>query len=347
MVKLLVVCVISLCPVLASAAGSTAMPFLKIDSGARAAALGGAYSAAGDDAASIFYNPAGAALADTNELEISHTEWLQGLRNENLVYVHPLSRNYTVFGGANVLLSGDMDKNDASGVNIGSFNSQEGAFSFGLSAALGGDWYNAYALKVFYQKADRNRASSLGGDAGLLKIAGDWRFGVSVSNVGAKLKLGSSAFDLPLMIRAGAARRLKDQLLVSLDALKAGENAVALCAGVENGFDIGEEDLFFVRVGYKSGRSQYAGSGFTGGIGIKYNDLGLDYAFSPYGELGDAHRITLSFNFGEPREEFTVKTVSSPEYNKKPRKTPAARKTYPRKKKVKARKTKGFIFPPN
>jgi len=319
------------------------MPFLKIESGARAAALGGAYTAAGDDAASIFYNPAGVSLADRKGLEISHTEWLQGVRNENLVYVHPLGESYTIFGGANVLLSGGMDKYDTSGVKTGSFNFQDGVFSFGLSAALGADWYNAYALKSFYEKTDKNKASAFAGDAGLLKIAGDWRFGVSVANVGAELKLGPSAFDLPLIIRTGAARRLNDQLLVSLDALKAGESPVALCAGIESGFEIEANELFFLRAGYKSGRSQYAGSGFTGGVGIKYPGWRVDYAFSPYGDLGDAHRITLSFNFGVSREELAAKTDDyAPGYNKESRQAPAVRKNPARKKRAKARKTKGF-----
>ncbi|MCX5786246.1 MAG: PorV/PorQ family protein [Elusimicrobia bacterium] len=279
------------------------MPFLKIDSGARAAALGGAYSAAGDDAASVFYNPAGAALADRKELEFSHNEWLQGLRNENLAYVQPFGKNHTVFGGANVLLSGVMDKYDALGVNTGSFNSLEGVVSFGLSTALGGNWYGASALKVFYQKADKDSASAFAVDSGLLKISGNLRFGASVSNLGTKLKLGSTAFGLPLIIRAGAAKRLNEQFLLSADMVKAGESQTAFCAGAEGKFVIKENEALFARAGYKSGRSQSAGAGFTAGIGIKNNDLRLDYAFSPYGDLGDSHRLTLSFRFGVERKD--------------------------------------------
>jgi len=318
------------------------MPFLKIDSGARAAALGGAYSAAGDDAASIFYNPAGVSLSENKELEISHTEWLQGLRNENLAYIQPLGKSYTVFGGANVLLSGGMDKYDTLGVKTGSFNSYEGVFSLGLSAALGWDCYSAYALKAFYQKVDKESASAFAWDAGLLKVAGDWRFGVSVANMGAKLKLGSRAFELPLMIRTGVAWRLNDQLLLSVDAVKAGESAAALSAGVERGFQIGQNESFFVRAGYKSGRSQYAGSGFTGGIGIQNKDLRLDYAFSPYSDLGNAHRVTLSFSFGALRENIIAKTGYPSGYHKRSSQAPAEEKTPAEMKKEKKEKDKGI-----
>ncbi|MCX5786244.1 MAG: PorV/PorQ family protein [Elusimicrobia bacterium] len=329
MVKIISACIIALSPVSARAeTGTTAMPFLKIDSGARAAALGGAYSAAGDDAASVFYNPAGAALADRKELELSHNEWLQGLRNENLAYVQPLGKNFTAFGGANVLLSGAMNKYDASGGNTGSFNSLEGAFSLGLAAGLGGNCYGAAALKTFYQKADKNSAFAFGGDAGLLKIYGDWSFGASVSNLGAKLKLGSTAFSLPLIIRAGAANRLNEQFLLSADAVKAGESQTAFCAGAEGEFMIRENEAFFVRAGYKSGRSQYTGPGFTAGIGIKNNDLRLDYAFSPYGDLGDSHRITLSFRFGVTRED-----IQSTKKYPRPSRKPAGKRNKPAEKK--------------
>ncbi len=346
MVWIILACIISLSPARAWAgAGAIALPFLKIDSGARASALGGAYSAAGEGASSIFYNPAGAALSDRKEFEISHNDWLEGLRNENLAYTQPISKNHTVFGGANLLFSGTMDKYNASGVKTGSFNSQEGAFNFGVSTDLGDQYYCAAALKALYQKADKDSANSWAGDAGLLKISGDLRFGASVSNFGTKMKLGSRAFDLPLILRAGAGKRLNDQFWFLADIVKVRESQAAFCAGVEAGFDIDENEAFFARAGYKSDRSQYTGSGLTAGIGIKSNNLRLDYAFAPYGDLGDSHRITLSFRFGVMRENIPVKNKYPSGQDTSSRQTPAAKdKTPTEKKTANEQEDEGILF---
>ena len=192
-------------PAFAARAGSDAMPFLKLDSGARAAALAGAYCASGDDALSVFYNPAGAAVAARKEFVFSHTEWLQGIRHESLGYVHPLSRNSTVFGSANMLVSGEMVKFNAAGSSVGSFSANDYAFGGGFASALGRRFYGAIGMKLFYQKADGNGATGWGGDAGLLKLYEDFRFGFSASNIGGRLKMGATTLPYPRRRRGASA----------------------------------------------------------------------------------------------------------------------------------------------
>jgi hypothetical protein len=52
-----------------------------------------------------------------------------------------------------------------------------------------------------------------------------------------------------------------------------------------------------LRTGYQFGRNTGAGSGFSVGMGLTFSNLGLDYAFVPYGDLGDTHRISLGYKF--------------------------------------------------
>ena len=286
---------------LRAAAGSTAMPFLKLDQGARAAAMAGAYCAAGDDAWAVFYNPAGTALSARKEIVLGHNEWLEGLRNESAAYIHPLTPTVTLFGGVNALLSGGMDKYDLSGQKTGSFNAQEGALGFGVSGALGGGYYGGAAVKGLYQKAAGDGASAWAGDAGLLKVFGDWRVGLSAANLGGALKLGGTSFSLPLMLRAGASWNFLALYRVSGEVIKAGESAVSAAVGAEAEILSGPAESFFARAGFRTGRSRYAGSGLSAGLGLRNRDLRVDYAFTPYGELGDSHRLTISLRFGEDR----------------------------------------------
>src|SRR5262245_3075460 len=56
--------------------------FLEVPSGARAAALGGAYAALGEGVEAMFWNPAGLAAVEKIEVGGTHTEYLQSLRHE-------------------------------------------------------------------------------------------------------------------------------------------------------------------------------------------------------------------------------------------------------------------------
>jgi hypothetical protein len=317
--------------------GSTALPYLKMDQGARAAALSGACTAAGDDAWAVFYNPAATALPSRQELALGHNEWLEGIRNEAAAYVLPLSGGGALFGGMNLLLSGGMDKYDTSGVNTGSFGSQEGALSLGGSLPFGDGYYGGADLKGLYQKADSASATAWAGDAGLLKIEGDWRAGASVSNLGTAMKLGSTAFQLPVMLRAGLAWSGVPHLRLSADGIKAGESRAAGAFGAEGEIPSGPDSAFYLRAGYRTGRSRFAGPGYSAGLGLRNGDVRLDYAFTPYGELGDSHRLTIAVMFGGERRA-ARKTVSSPKVRPLQKAAPA--KAAPKKKDASGQKEK-------
>ena len=308
--------------------GTTALPFLKLDAGARAAGLAGAYCAAGDDALAVFYNPAGTALAGRKEILLGHNEWLDGLRNETAAYVHPFENGLSVFGGLNALFSGAMEKYGASGAALGSFSSREGALSAGVSGRLGNGYYGGLAAKAFYQSADGESATAWAGDAGLLKVLGDWRFGLSASNFGGSMQLGSRAFGLPLLLRSGVSAAVLPRLRLSADAVKGGETGWQGAFGAEAELPANPREAFFLRAGYRTGRGVNAGPGFSAGLGFRNGDLRLDYAFAPYGDLGDSHRVTVAVGFGGerlPPEERRAYRVVAPQKPGQKKPAPARR----------------------
>jgi len=305
--------------------GIEAAPFLKIDAGARAAALGGAYTALGDDAAAIFYNPAGAGLLARKELLVSHNAWIADLRNEHAAYVQPENSGLAFFLGLDLLLTPDMDKYDLAGGRDGSFSAGEGALSAGAAWALKKDLYGAIAVKDVWQRADNRSASAYALDLGLVRDYGKLRFGASAQNLGTKMKLYKQSSSLPATYRGGAAYKLADKFWVSADVLKAGESAAAVAAGTEIGLAITRGNSIFGRVGYRSGRTGDTGAGISSGLGLSLRggDLRFDYSFSPYGGLGAGQRLTLSFRFGEAikdagdkaaaREQLKEKAAPPPE----------------------------------
>ena len=290
-------------PALYAGAGADAAAFLKIDAGARAAAMGGAFTAVGDDASSVFYNPAGPALARNQELMLSHSEWLEGLRNEHAAYIQPVSPRLTLFTGLTALIIPSLDKLDIYGSQAGSFSAMDGAAGAGLSWAFSRNFFGGLFAKTVYQQADSQKAFAYAGDFGLLKTYGNTvRLGLSAQNLGTRMKLYSESFDLPLTYRGGAAYRVQEMAWLTAEVVKAGQSDTAFAAGAEAEYLFGFKEKVFARLGYKTGRSTNAGSGISAGVGLQSDDLRVDYAFSPFGDLGDTHRISLTLKFGEDRD---------------------------------------------
>ena len=53
-------------------------------------------------------------------------------------------------------------------------------------------------------------------------------------------------------------------------------------------------------------------AGFATGIGISFNTLALDYALTPFGDLGYTHKLTLGFKFGDDRGNAEPRKTTRP-----------------------------------
>ena len=56
-----------------------------------------------------------------------------------------------------------------------------------------------------------------------------------------------------------------------------------------------------MRAGYTSEIDE--GLGITGGLGVGFGNLRLDYVYIPYSDLGDTHRISLAMGFEREKTE--------------------------------------------
>ena len=320
-------------PALYAGAGSDGAAFLKVEAGARAAAMGGAFTAVSDDVSSVFYNPAGPALVQNNEILLSHAEWLEGLRNEHAAYVHVLSARLTLFTGLTALIIPALDEYDAAGVNTGKFSAMDGSAGAGLALALGNDAYFGLFGKTVYQQADTRKAYAYAADLGFIRNYGETvRVGLAIQNFGTPIKLHLENFELPRTYRAGGAYRLMRRAWLTAEIMQVGHSDLAVAAGGEGEYAITRRETVFVRAGYKTGRSKNAGPGVSAGVGIRSGDIGVDYAFSPCGDLGDTHRFTLGFRFGNDRGDILTEQKVKRASRVKP--APAA-KTKPAREKTK------------
>jgi tetratricopeptide (TPR) repeat protein len=155
-------------------------------------------------------------------------------------------------------------------------------------------------VKGIRQNIDTYNGSTAACDLGVL-VRGwmpELNLGATLRNVGAPMKFKEQGYALPLAMDLGGAYRFwKKSFLWTLDLSMPYQSELSVKTGCEYNF----EDMLFLRAGYRysaSLTSLGALAGITAGIGFTISDYTLDYAYTPYGALGDVHRIALTFPFG-------------------------------------------------
>ncbi|MCG2725883.1 MAG: PorV/PorQ family protein [Elusimicrobia bacterium] len=300
---------------LKASVGTEAAAFLKIDAGARAAAMGGAFTAIADDASSIFYNPAGPILMESDELFFSHNQWIEELNTEHISYIHPVSDKLAYFAGFSTLISPMINSYDTGGNTTGSFNVVDRMLGVGISLVEKGV-KAGYFLKVITQEAYNEKGMAYAGDLGIIETYENFRFGLSAQNLGTKMKIYEEEFELPAIYRGGAAYRFIDKYWLAGEVVKMGEADTAFSLGAEGEFDLSQNGKAYLRCGYNSGRSENSGSGVSAGLGFSVSKFILDYAFSPFGDLGSVHRLNLALKFGKGRGSSFRKKYDNAKFDK-------------------------------
>lgn len=272
--------------------GITSANFLKLDVGARPSAMGGAFVGAADDVNTINYNPAGLVQVGTISLTAMHNQWFQSIKYEYIGYAQKVWWG-GVIGGSLVYYHMDDIKGSLVGDRPASnFN----AWSSCLTFSYAHPWSNRFSigtnLKIIYEKIESEDATTIAFDLGTLYKTplDNLSFGLCIQNLGSGLRFMQDEFDLPINLKGGVSIKLLDgQLLFTLDANKPIDNDVNLRCGLEYWLIKG----FALRAGYRTDVD--IGSGFSGGIGLKFRDYQIDCSFGSYGELGNTYRISIGF----------------------------------------------------
>ena len=281
-----------------AAAGETGA-FLKIPAGARAVGLGSAYTAMADDAASVAWNPAGLGHVGRRELTATHAELFAGLRHEFMAAAAPTPLG-TLGLAAELLTQSDLEGRDAQGRQTGSLAASDRAVTVALGRTLGRFQLGGGVRFIESKLADataRTLAVDIGGQAKAGAVFGvPLSLGAAVRNLGPGLSYGGTREPLPTTLSAGAAVRLP-----------AGLTMAAEWRWRPNGdkaeFGLGTEYAVLpsvaLRAGFATTRAVSGGAAIGGlaglgaGLGLRLGRLGLDYAFTPFGELGNVQRLSL------------------------------------------------------
>ncbi len=270
--------------VFASGPGTTGANFLKIGVGAKAAAMGEAFTAFADDPTALYWNPAGLSQLKKMELSASYHSWFADVKQGYLSFVLPALGGILALG-TNYVDMGSIEGRDDKGNLTGSFGAS--AIQIVAGYATGKESFSVgFAGGILQETIKTDKKSTVLGTAGILLKKDPLSLGLCAQNLGGKI-----GEDPPPFIMRGGVGFKRSNFRFGVDVVNPQDNDTYFCAGGE--FLLG--DKFALRAGYRNG--QDVGSGYTVGIGFNMNWLSFDYAYVPYGDLGRTHRISVGLQF--------------------------------------------------
>ncbi len=265
----------------AGGVGTTSANFLKIDVGARAAAMGGAFTALADDGSSLYWNPAGITQIENQQFFATYNLWFQSISQGYLSYIFPFGESIAGFA-LNYVDMGKIQGYDEDGFPTHQFGASNVLFQIAYAKKIAAGFSLGISGGYLTDDIDNDQQTAFQANIGLMKSLSKVNIGFAVQNVGSSLKNDP----LPLTCKVGLATKISN-ITLACDAAFPADNEIYFCAGLE--FPLSQ--TFTLRGGYRS--NQDIGSGISAGIGFNLNKIILDYAYVPYAELGDTHRISL------------------------------------------------------
>ena len=273
-----------------------ALQSMNLPDGAKAAALGGAFSAWADDTSAVYWNPAGMVWLPKVQVETAFNQWFQDSFFQDISLVWPT--DWGALGGRISYINlGNIDLRDDNGTPSGTTVSPE---DWGGTFAIAGRLSNlsvGLAVKAYTEILSTYYGyGGLGIDAGALYKLGDLGLAGGVRNIGIV-----TGYTYPTQGYTGASLALgpKDLLIhLASDATFTDGGVIA-----HHGLEIGYQQTVFLRAGYQwlpQPLPSQDAAGLSGGVGIDLGDFKIDYAMSSYGNLGLTNQVAISYQFVVP-----------------------------------------------
>lgn len=282
----------------ANDAGTSAAQFLTLGVGARAPGMGGAFAGVADDSTAIFWNPAGLNRLESKSLSLMHAMWFEDIAYDWVSYAQKV-KNLGTFGiGVQYLSYGSIKQTDNTGLDVGSFSPSDVAVSLSCAREVVGIGLGMNIKYISSQITNTARAYAVDFGAMYPLLENKLWLGAAVQNFGTKMKFIDEEDPLPLNIKIGGAYALRPNWKAALDINAPVNGALNLGIGTEYGYKINGIISAAGRIGYNTTAKDTGGlNGICAGVGFTYLSYGIDYAFVPYGDLGNTQRISLIVKF--------------------------------------------------
>lgn len=288
-----------------TAAGTTSADFLNLPIGARASAMGSAYSAISDEASAVYWNPAGLVQIPKLSAIFMRSQYVANISYQYAAYAHRLSYNSVLAGSVFLTDIGAIDRMDMDGNNLGTFSPRDQVYtlSYGLAILEFSDKDMDVSMGVslkYIRSTIVESAKAYAGDMGIMTYNFTnipYRLGVTMTNLGSGMRYDVDSSPLPLTFKLGGAVNPFRNMLFAMDMVFPKNNTPNFLFGTELSTEPNELTRLSARAGMNTQRLKDGLSAFTVGAGATLHFFTLDYAFVPMGELGSTHKISITFDF--------------------------------------------------
>ncbi|MFQ3675883.1 MAG: PorV/PorQ family protein [Endomicrobiia bacterium] len=301
--SLLITCFLLLVIDSTAGVGTTGAQFLKIGPSARALGMGGTFGAVSDDVYAIHFNPSGLCQLNKDEVSMTYLKYFGDVNYGFVGYAKPSERNVLGFA-LTYLVVDKIEARQSDTLQADRlFNAKDIALTFayakkeplGINLSnldLGGN------LRLITSEIDSNIAYTMSLDIGAYYIPMEkLSLALVLQNISWGIKYKDVSDMLPLNLKLAGAYKVKENLILSSDI----DTYL-----IDSKFYISLGGEFFpikqlaLRLGYRYGYDTASLGSIVGlgvGLGFRIWNFGLDYAFVPFGELGDTHRVSFTIKF--------------------------------------------------
>jgi len=292
--SVLVVLVLAAAGIARAGEGTTEADFLRLPVGARSNALAGAYSALGNDAEAIFYNPAGIIELLNPQIYLSHLSWWEQVVFDSVWGVQPLGKQGSLGMAGSFLNVPSFNSTEDSAASESAWSS---SLSVGYARRLSRPWVGGVAVRLLNSQLGTERSWGLSLDAGTQYYL--WNdqmtLAATMKNIGLLSIFERSADTLPLQAGLGAAYQFwpdePQRLAVAAEMqipLRGRPKATFATEGWL-------WNLLAMRLGMNP--TAEAGDWLNLGVGVRWQQFHLDYAVSPVGLFGPVHHVAAGYDF--------------------------------------------------
>ncbi|MHB9154297.1 MAG: PorV/PorQ family protein [Endomicrobiales bacterium] len=287
--------------------GTATAVFLRLDRGARAMGMGGAFTAMERDVECAWYNPAGATLLSGYQINAGYSYLFEDISNSYAAIALPLGeeKTDTLIAQVSHMNMGSVEGRDGSGVLTQNVNPYGLVMGLGYARSIGPNLSLGVIAKNIVQNLGTDSGSTMALDGGLqLKVLPEATLGLSVQNLGSNLKTAGFENKLPMNLRLGAAYAVSPRLSVAVDGERPSDADMSFHLGGE----LALSESVTLRAGYNTRES----AGLSAGIGLltpisfdafsmsragedwEHNVVRIDYAYVNVGNLDSTHRLSLT-----------------------------------------------------
>jgi hypothetical protein len=325
MIKKLIIYASSLILVVSTGASDKyAGEFLNYGVGARALGMGSAFSAVANDATAAYWNPAGLAGLEQNEVNFMHAYAFGGLANYDTIFGCYPAGKYGTFGGGLLRMAvqdivitewDDPDAEDRRPVVKREVNWSDNGFFVSYGRPLWGK-INIGGNFVFIRQGTGDVGTSSGQVVDLGVLAGPYgpfKFGAFAQNIVGRIKWSTGTTEtIPFNLRVGSSYSrvitpADSELTVALDGdiknagydAAAGFNAGDLSLDLHGGLEWWYRRVVALRFGVEKRQEKH--TDISGGAGLRIETrrltFGIDYAYLNDPGIGSSHRASASVGF--------------------------------------------------